>query len=127
MRRLVWRIKSGDESSLQEIAHGDFTTITVQDIFDAARKGDGVAISIVRDTAKYIGMAVANFVTIMDPDVVILGGSIAEERELLLEPARPEVARRVSKAASQVEIAPPGLGEQSAAIGAARAAMLASQ
>jgi glucokinase len=125
VRRLVWRIKSGDDSSLQEVARGNLSAITVADIFDAARKGDGVAISIVRDTAKYIGMAVANFITIMDPDVVVLGGAIAEARDLLLDPARNEISRRVSKAAGQaVEIVPPALGEQAAAIGAARAGMI---
>ena len=40
-------------------AGGSLEAITGQHVFEGARAGDGVAISVVRDTAKYIGMAVA--------------------------------------------------------------------
>ena len=38
---------------------GDLSRITANDVFEAARMGDGVCISVVRDTANYVGMAVA--------------------------------------------------------------------
>ncbi len=38
---------------------GDLSRITADDMFEAARVGDGVCISVVRDTANYVGMAVA--------------------------------------------------------------------
>ncbi|MGH9346110.1 MAG: ROK family protein [Vicinamibacterales bacterium] len=127
VRRLVWRIKAGDSSEAQELAGGDLNAITLQHVFEAARAGDGVAVAVVRDTAKYIGMAIANLVAMLDPAVVVVGGSIAEAGDLLLEPTRLEVLRRVSQAASRhVSVVPASLGEASAAIGAARAA-LASQ
>src|SRR5438552_16862199 len=49
VRRLIWRIKSGDQSSVQQAAGGNLSTITVDHILAAARSGDGVCISIVRD------------------------------------------------------------------------------
>jgi glucokinase len=126
VRRLVWRIKSGDRSQALEIAGGNLATIAAAHVFSAARTGDGVAISVVRDTAKYIGMAVANLVAILDPQVVVLGGAIAEAGDLLLEPIRLELSRRISPAANQqVEVVPAALGDAAAAIGAARAALLA--
>ena len=128
VRRLVWRVKAGDQSRVVDMAGGNLTAITAAQIFEAARAGDGVAISVVRDTAKYIGMAVANLIAILDPDVVVLGGSIAEAGDLLFEPTRAEMSRRVSPAAlEQVSVVPAALGEDSAAIGAARAALLASR
>jgi len=128
IRRLVWRIKSGDRSRVQEMAGGNLAAITEQLIFEAARQGDGVAISVVRDTAKYIGMALANLVAILDPEVVVLGGAIAEASDLLLEPTRAEMSRRVPPAAIEhVSVVPAMLGEESAAIGAARAALFAAQ
>jgi glucokinase len=128
VRRLVWRIKSGDRSRALEIAGGNLGAITAAHVFEAARGGDGVAISIVRDTAKYIGMAVANLVAIVDPEIVVLGGAIAEAGDLLLEPTRLELSRRISPAASQhVQVVPAALGDASAAVGAARAAMLAAR
>jgi predicted NBD/HSP70 family sugar kinase len=125
VRRLVWRLKAGDDSRVLEMAGGDMSAITVQQIFDAARAGDGVAISVVRDTARYIGMAIGNLVSVLDPDVVILGGLMATAADLLLEPARTEALKRMpTPAAGTVQIAPAALGDDGAALGAARAAMI---
>ena len=88
VRRLVWRLKAGDMSRVRDMAAGDMSAITVRQIFEAARAGDGVAISVVRDTARYIGMAIGNLVSVVDPDVVVLGGLIAEAADLLVEPAQ---------------------------------------
>jgi glucokinase len=126
VRRLVWRLKAGDMSRVLDMAGGDMSAITVRQIFDAARAGDGVAISVVRDTARYVGMAIGNLVAIVDPDVVVLSGLIAEAADLLVEPARTEAARRMpATVASRVRIAPAILGDDAGALGAARAAMLA--
>jgi predicted NBD/HSP70 family sugar kinase len=110
-RRLSWRIQAGDES-----AH----------VVDAARAADGVAISVVRDTAKYIGMALANLASCIDPEVVVLGGDIAAAGDLLFDSVRQEYGRRVPPAmAEQVRFAVSGLGDEATAIGAARFAALA--
>jgi glucokinase len=128
IRRLVWRIKSGDRSDVEEMAGGDLNAITLDQIFEGARRGDGVAESVVRDTARYIGMAVANLVVVLDPEIVVLGGTIAEAGDLLLEPAASEMTRRLPPAASaQVALVKAALGQDSAAIGAARAALLAAR
>ena len=97
VRRLVWRIKAGDRSRVLDMAGGDLAAITVQQIFDAARAGDGVSISVVRDTAKYLGMAAANLVVVADPEVLVLGGIMASAADLLLEPLRVELTRRLPK------------------------------
>jgi predicted NBD/HSP70 family sugar kinase len=126
VRRLVWRIKSGDRSRALALAGGNLAAITAAHVFEAARDGDGVAISVVRDTAKYIGMAIANLVAIVDPQIVVLGGGIAEAGDLLLDPTRHELARRISPAAAEhVEVVPAALGAAAAAVGAARAALIA--
>ncbi len=122
-RRLTWRIQAGDHSAVLERA-GDLDAITAAHVFDGARAGDGVAISVVRDTARYIGMAVANLASALDPEIVVLGGAIAAAGDLLLEPVRQECARRMSPASIahlRCEISP--LGEDGVAIGAARLAM----
>jgi predicted NBD/HSP70 family sugar kinase len=128
VRRLVWRIKSGDRTRALDRVGGNLANLTAAHVFEAARAGDGVATSVVRDTAKYIGMAIANLIAIVDPQIVVLGGAIADAGDLLLEPTRHEVSRRISPAANQhVAVVPALLGDASAALGAARAAMLAPQ
>lgn len=128
VRRLVWRIKSGDGSRVLEAVDNDFTRITVDHVLTAARVGDGVSISVMRDTAKYLGMAAANLVLVTDPEMLVLGGLMAEAADLVFEPVRSEIARRLPRAMMEaLAIAPATLGADAAAIGAARHAAPASR
>ena len=125
-RRLSWRVQAGDRSRVLEAAGGSLEAITGQLVFDGARAGDGVAISVVRDTAKYIGMAVATLATAIDPEVVVVSGSVAAA-DLMLEPVRQECARRLPPewmADLRVEFST--LGPDAIAIGAARIALTQS-
>jgi predicted NBD/HSP70 family sugar kinase len=123
VRRFVWRIKSGDQSVVADRVQGDFSKITASDILQASREGDGVSISVVRDTAKYIGMAVANLVTLFDPETIVLGGVIADSGDVLLEAVKIECNRRLSPQQQEVlHLVLSTLGHDAVAIGAARAA-----
>jgi predicted NBD/HSP70 family sugar kinase len=122
VRRFVWRIKSGDRSKVADQVNGDFSKIAAADILQGARDGDGVAISVVRDTAKYIGMAVANLATMFDPDTVVLGGIIASSGDIMLDAIRVETTRRLApQQAEQVRVVLSTLGDDAIAIGAALA------
>ncbi|MBI3402809.1 MAG: ROK family protein [Acidobacteria bacterium] len=126
VRRLIWRIKSGDRSRVQDKVDGDLTAITLAHVLDAARANDGVSISVVRDTAKYLGMAAANLVVVADPVTLVLGGVMASAADLLLEPVRTEISRRLPRAMMDaLTIVPATLGADAAAIGAARLAATA--
>ena len=123
IRRFVWRIKSGDESAVTDRVKGDFSKITLDDIVQASRAGDGVAISVMRDTAKYVGMALANLSSIFDPETIVLGGIIAEAGDVLFEPVKVECSRRMHPQQSElIHIVVSTLGNDAVAIGAARAA-----
>ena len=121
VRRLIWRIKAGDRSRVQEIVKDDLSSITVDHALDAARNGDGVSISVIRDTAKYLGMAAANLVVVADPEMIVLGGIMATAADLLLEPIRTEMTRRLPKPMMEaLRIETAVLGADAACIGAAR-------
>ena len=121
VRRFVWRIKSGDQSNVADHVKGDFSRITAADILQGARDGDGVSISVVRDTARYIGMAVANLATMFDPEVVVLGGSIASSGDLMFEAIRAETVRRLlPQQVGRVRVELSTLEDDAIAIGAAR-------
>ena len=126
VRRLIWRIKAGDRSRVQDTVGNDLTAVTIDHVLDAARNGDGVAISVVRDTAKYLGMAAANMVALFDPETLVLGGLMASAADLLLEPVRVEISRRLPRSMiDALEIASATLGADAPAIGAARLAATA--
>jgi predicted NBD/HSP70 family sugar kinase len=123
VRRLIWRIKAGDRSRIQDAVDGDLSAITMEHTLDAARDGDGVAISVLRDTAKYLGMAAANLVVVADPEMLVLGGMMASASDLFLEPVRVELSRRLPKPIMdglRLELAV--LGADAASMGAARLA-----
>ena len=121
VRRFVWRIKSGDRSTVADQVNGEFTKISAADILQGARSGDGVSISVVRDTAKYVGMAIANLATMFDPEIIVLGGSIASSGDIMLDPIRVETTRRVPpRMAEQLRVELSTLGDDAIAIGAAR-------
>jgi predicted NBD/HSP70 family sugar kinase len=128
VRRLIWRIKAGDRSQVADAVGGDFSGITADHVLNAARTGDGVSISVVRDTAKYLGMAAANLVIISDPEKLVLGGIMATAADLLFEPVRAELSRRLPRPMMDaLAIAPAALGADAPAIGAARLATAAPQ
>jgi glucokinase len=126
VRRLVWRIKAGDQSRVQDHVGGDLSAITLEHVLEAARSGDGVSISVMRDTAKYLGMAAANLVAVLDPDVLVVGGVMASAADLLLDAVRTEIGRRLPKPMMEaLTIAPALVGADAAAVGAARLASFA--
>jgi glucokinase len=121
VRRLIWRIKAGDGSRVEQAVGGELSAITLAHILSAARDGDGVAISVVRDTAKYLGMAAANLAAIAHPEALVLGGIMASAADLLLEPIRTEIGRRLpADVFHATTIVPAVLGTEGPALGATR-------
>lgn len=95
-------------------------TASAEEAVRAAQAGDERARSGIRDVARYLGIGIANMVTVITPDRVVLGGGVAAAGELLFGPIREEIARRVrttSPAATTVVQAQ--LGTWAGAIGAA--------
>lgn len=126
VRRLIWRVKAGDRSRVVDSVGGDFAAVSIDNVLAGAREGDDVSISVMRDTAKYLGMAAANLVLILDPQVLVLGGIMASAADLLLEPVRTEVRRRLPDPMRQaLTIVAASLGDDAPAIGAARLASVA--
>ena len=126
VRRLIWRVKAGDESRVVAAAGGELGAVRIDHVLAGARDGDGVAISVTRDTAKYLGMAAANLAAIADPATLVLGGIMAAWPDLLLAPVSSEIARRLPGPMSQaLTIVPSALGADAPAIGAARLAAAA--
>lgn len=71
-----------DKSLLRAL---DPETITSKDIYDAATKGDKLAIEIFHYTGRLMGEAFANFVPFSAPEAIILFGGLAKSKEFLTE------------------------------------------
>jgi predicted NBD/HSP70 family sugar kinase len=92
-------------------------------LFDDARSGDGRAADAVRTVARSLGHTIASLVNVLNPERVILGGSLARVFEFAPEEiaaAMDEYA--MSVAHESVQLYTPGLGADSMLLGAAEIA-----
>lgn len=95
-------------------------TGTVEEAVERARAGEPRAMRGLADTGRYLGIGIANLITILSPDTVVLGGGVAAAGDLLFEPIRAEVARRVTTTpVERVALVAAQLGTWAGAIGAA--------
>jgi glucokinase len=86
-----------------------------------------VALSVLEETGRWLGVGLAGFVNIFNPEVVAVGGGAMEAGELILGAARREVALRArppSRDLAEVKVAT--LGPRSGVLGAAALARDAS-
>ncbi len=114
------RLRETPDSLLQELCRGYPEWITAETVFRAAEQGDALARALVADVARYLGIAVANLINLLNPQRIILGGSVGRVGQVLLDPLREEVQRRaMAYPRSAVEITPNDLGPDTGAIGAA--------
>lgn len=95
----------------------------VEAVYAGVRRGDPRCRQAVATVAGYLGVAIANVVTLLGPELVVIGGGIAAAGELVLEPVRAAVRERVRLVpAEQVAVVGARLGVAAGAIGAALAA-----
>jgi glucokinase len=86
---------------------------------DLAAAGPGDARDVLERIGFNLGVGIASFVNVFNPEVVVLGGGFARAGELLFEPARKVVAERaLSPARDVVRIVPALLGPEAGLIGA---------
>ena len=94
--------------------------MSAQIVLTAAEQGDPLACQVVDEVAGYLGIAIANLINLLNPQLIILGGPVGQVAGVLLDPLRHEVQRRAMAyplAATRIVISP--LGPQAGAIGAA--------
>ena len=75
-------------ANLLSLVDGDLDAITGPVVTTAARAGDKVACEAIQETGRWLGVGLADLVQILDPEVLVVGGGVAEAGELLLGPAR---------------------------------------
>lgn len=68
--------------------------ISPEDLYDAAKHGDELAISLIRNMGRNIGIGIANVINILNPELVIINGEIISTGEILLTPIIETVRKR---------------------------------
>ena len=91
-----------------------------KDVFDAARAGDRAALDVVRMEGRRLAHAVAAIAAMLDPALVILGGGVGDNADLLLDPIYESLAELTPL---RPTIAPSSLGGDAVLIGAIATAL----
>ena len=108
-------------NGILERAGGKVRRITGPLVTAAAREGDPIAVELLADLGHQLGTAVASFVAILDPGVVVIGGGVSDAGELLIGPARESYAHELTgrgfRPSAQIVLAE--LGNEAGLVGAA--------
>jgi glucokinase len=95
-------------------------TPTAEEAVARARAGDARARAGLAEVGRYLGIGISNLVVIISPDRIVIGGGIAAAGDLLFEPIRAEVRRRVHiTSLDEVTLVAAELGTWAGSIGAA--------
>ncbi len=79
-------IQSGQDSLLNSLSELEIENIEPKVVIDAANNGDQYAISILSHTGEKLGKGIATLIQLFNPELIILGGKIAEANQYITVP-----------------------------------------
>lgn len=120
-RQIQAAVKDGQKTILTEMLGDDLKDLRSGDLRKAIRKGDKFTEKIIEDAAEYTGIAVANLINILNPEVVVLGGGVIDALEdemmaIIIETAKKNV---MSGTAKGIEIIATKVGDDAGILGGA--------
>jgi len=116
-------LERGRASSMPGLAGGRIDAVTAEIVAEAARRNDPLALEVVAETVTYLAMGIANIVSILNPEVVVVGGGLFQAADVFLEPVRREFKRWAQPlAARKVRIELSSLGEDAGLYGCGKLA-----
>ncbi len=123
VQRIQEKIENGRSSRLTDTIK-DGVALTPRRIAAAAAAGDTLATEIFAETGRYIGIALTSIAHILNPQIAIIGGGIAEAGEkLLFKSIRTEFSKRAMDIPARMKIVKAHLGNDAGIVGAAMLAM----
>ena len=98
-------------------------SLACKDVFDAAKAGDALALEILDEVYDCMGEFLGTLCSIVDPEVVVIGGGVSKAGDMLLTGVEPYFHKYVFHAASNVKFALASLGNDAGAYGAFKLAL----
>lgn len=86
IRRTKEAVEEQPDTLIMELCNQDKMQIDGEVVFEAAKKGDTLAVQIIDEYISYLAAGISTFITIFRPEVIILGGGMAHAGDFLLEP-----------------------------------------
>ncbi|WP_035288797.1 ROK family protein [Clostridium sp. KNHs214] len=113
-------IEEGRKTIITDSVNGELHNIDAKIVFDAARKGDGVALEVLNRFIKYLAIGINNAINILDLDSVVIGGGVSAGCDLFIDKLVSEINKiKLYKDTSLCTIRKATLGNSAGIIGAA--------
>lgn len=106
-------------TSLRDVAAGG-TEVGAEEVFDAASRGDKVALGILDQISERMARIIATVATLINPELVVIGGAVAGSASVLLETITQRLA---GYTATPPRVAVSPLGDSIVTVGAVRHAL----
>jgi glucokinase len=112
-------LKSGLAPRLFDLVDGDAGRLTTREMAMAAEQGEQAVQQAIQRASGYLAIGIANVVTALHPELIVVGGGVAAMGNVLFEPLRNAVRKRVRMLPiDTVRIEPSKLGEKTGVLGA---------
>ena len=92
-RNLLQCVKEGRQTLLSEQIMKDEASLTLDDIIEATLKEDLLCIELVEDIGQKLGRYLAGLINLLNPEMVIIGGSLARTGDSVLQPVKSAVRK----------------------------------
>ena len=117
-RRVKDRLRAGEQSLIRKMVK-DLDEVTARVVVDAVEERDSLAVAVWDEACRFLAIGIANAITLIAPEVVIVGGGVASAGDLLFDPLREQVPGFVSMIPAEfIRIVPAELGTESGVHGA---------
>lgn len=93
IKKAVKMIRQGAKTKIIELCNGNEENINIETIVEAAKQGDNLAVSIIEEAGRYIGITVSNLVNILNPNQFVLVGDITNAGSILIESIKATVRK----------------------------------
>jgi glucokinase len=113
------RIADDHPAGTLAAARGGGHDLDVRFVIEHAASGDAESQEVMAVVGRHLGVGIANYVNIFNPELVVIGGGISSAGEHLLGPARDEYQRRVLRATGTARVVVAELGNDAGVLGAA--------
>lgn len=119
LHRIVLEEMTNGQPSLLSKKFNSKEDITLDDILDAVDSEDTVAIDAVERVGKSLGRAIAGMINLFNPDVIVIGGTLARAQKYLMGPIKSNVNKlALGIVSNDTSIVVTRIGEKAGAIGA---------
>jgi glucokinase-like ROK family protein len=122
IQRVRAGIQQGVISKVSEMVDGQLDRINIENVAQAARENDTLALRVLDEAISHIGVVLADVTNLLNPSVVIFGGPLFRTaHDLVMDRLRQVIRHRaLEKSADELQLKISSLGGEAAALGAAR-------